>query len=170
MSVTVFEWIKAPDVPVTVKVYVPLVVCGFDAPEQPARPIRKRIAVVIPSCVRSRRGVNSKKSSVRARTNGTICRQDAGGVGTLGSGINIAVEVTVNVEVTTGGVIEDGIAVQVDNVKAVGSMQVKATAELNPPLGVIVTVYVAGLPFFTVWVAGVTASAKSGAAVPVPVN
>lgn len=88
----------------------------------------------------------------------------------MGSGSNIAVEVTVNVEVTTGGVIEDGIAVQVDNVKVVGSMQVKATAELNPPLGVIVTVYVEGAPFFTVWLAGVTASAKSGAAVPVPVN
>jgi hypothetical protein len=127
-------------VPVTVKVYVPVFVCGFEGPEQPAKTTNRTMAVTIPSRERSRRVFGNRNNKIIAKTSGTTCRQDTGGVGTRGGGITIAVDVTVSVDVKTGGVIEAGFGVQVDKVSVVGSMQVRATAELNPPLGVMVTV------------------------------
>jgi hypothetical protein len=60
----------------------------------------------------------------------------------VGGGTISAVVVTVTVDVTAAplGVTEDGDAVHVDNVNAGGSVQVSATAELNPLTGVTVAV------------------------------
>jgi len=84
-----------------------------------------------------------------------------GGVRGDGGGTIKAVVVTVTVDVC-GAVIEAGTGVHVESVSVEGSTQVSATAELNPPVGVTVTVYVAGEPFVTVAVAGATPSVKSG--------
>jgi hypothetical protein len=85
---------------------------------------------------------------------------EMGGVRSDGGTIK-AVVVTVTVDVC-GAVIEAGTGVHVESVSVEGSAQVSATAELNPPIGVTVTVYVAGEPFVTVAVAGATPSVKSG--------
>ncbi len=45
---------------------------------------------------------------------------------------------------------EAGAGVQVETVNAAGSVQVNATAELNPPTGVTVAVMLMELPFVTV--------------------
>lgn len=85
-----------------------------------------------------------------------ICRIERGGVGTLEGGTISAVVVTVTVDVTdvtpSAGVTEAGAGVHVADAGA--PVQASATAELNPPIGVTVTVKVAELPAVTVAVAG----------------
>jgi hypothetical protein len=139
VSVNVCEWVKAPDVPVIVKVYVARFVCGFADPEHPARTTNKIIAVTIANRVRSRCVLDSRNSSSSARASGTTCRHDTGGVGILVGGTISAVVVTVTVDVC-GGVIEAGTSVHVESVSVDGSAQVSNTAELNPPLGATATV------------------------------
>jgi hypothetical protein len=141
VSVTVCEWVKAPDVPVIVKVYVSRFVCGLFDP-QPARTMKRIMAVAMASRIRSCRVLRSRNSSSNARNSGTICRIDPGGMRVVGGGTISAVVVTVTVDVTGAplGVTEDGDAVHVDNVNAGGSVQVSATAELNPLIGVTVAV------------------------------
>lgn len=92
---------------------------------------------------------------------------EGGGIIRLG-----AVVVTVT-RVMTGpplGVIGLCAAVHVDNVIAAGSVHVIVTGELNPPIGVTVTVKVAGEPAFTGdGVGAVAVIVKSGATfVPLP--
>ena len=140
VSVNVCEWVKAPDVPVIVKVYVARFVCGFADPPHPARTTNKIIAVTITNRVRSRCVLDSTNSSSSARASGTTCRHDTGGVGIFVGGTISAVVVTVTVDVC-GGVIEAGTGgPHVESVSVDGSAQVSATAELNPPLGVTATV------------------------------
>jgi len=93
---------------------------------------------------------------------------ECGGIIRLGA---VVVTVTVVVMAAPLGVTEPGDAVHVDNVSPAGSTQVTATAELNPPMGVTVTVMVAGEPAFTVGGTGAEAAIeKSTALVPFPVN
>jgi hypothetical protein len=139
---------------------------------QPASTMKLIIAVAIPRRVRRRWALGSKNSSISARSSGIICRIDMGGFGVEGGGTISAVVVTVTVDVTglaPTGVTEAGTGVHVESVSEDGSAQVSATAELNPPIGVTVMVYVAGEPSVTLWLAGATASVKSGGMlVPVP--
>jgi hypothetical protein len=137
---------------------------------QPASAMKRTIAVAIPRRVRRRCALGNKNSSISATSSGIICRIDMGGFGVEGGGTISAVVVTVTVDVC-GGVIDAGTGVHVESVSEDGSAQVSATAELNPPIGVTVTVYVAGEPSVTLWLVGATASVKSGGIlVPLPIR
>lgn len=102
-----------------------------------------------------------------------ICRIERGGAGTLAGGTIRAVVAIVTVDVTgvipSAGVTEAGAGVHVADAGA--PVQASATAELNPPIGVTVTVKVTELPAVTVAVAGavtvklVTASFATNASV-----
>ena len=168
----------APAVPVTVSGYVPGVVPGFvgvPGPEHPARTRSASVAAAIPSRRRSRFAVGNRNSKIIARSNGTICHIRRGRVGVEGGGIIRlgAVVVTVTRVETAApfGVIGLVVGVQLDKFSPAGSTHAIVTAELNPPIGVTVTVNVAGEPAFTGDGAGAVAViVKSGAFVPVPVS
>jgi hypothetical protein len=90
-----------------------------------------------------------------------------------GGNIRLGAVVVTVTRVMTGpplGVIGLCAAVHVDNVIAAGSVHVIVTGELNPPIGVTVTVKVAGEPAFTGdGVGAVAAIVKSGTTfVPLP--
>lgn len=169
----------APAVPVTVSGYVPGVVPGFlgaPGPEHPARARSASVAAAIPSRRRSRFAVGNRNSRIIARSNGTICHIRRGRVGMEGGGtIRLGAVVVTVTRVETAaplGVIGLVVGVQVDKFSPAGSTHAIVTAELNPPIGVTVTVNVAGEPAFTGDGDGAVAViVKSGGVfVPVPVS
>src|SRR5712692_2559437 len=116
------------------------------------------MTVTIPNRVRNRSVFGSRNSSRSASIRGTICRQGTGRVGILVGGTISAVVVTVTVDVAgvTPSVSVTGLGegVHVDNVNEEGSVHVSVTGELNPPIGVTVTVILTGVPMVPVAVAG----------------
>ena len=110
---------------------------------QPASAMKLSIAVAIPRRIRSPWALVKRNSSSSARSSGIICRIAMGGFGVEGGGTISAVVVTVTVDVTglaPTGVTEAGTGVHVESVSEDGSAQVSATAEVNAPIGVTVTV------------------------------
>ena len=147
----------------------------FGAPGEPAHPAKnanRSTAAAIPSRTRNGRifGTSANSSSTR---NSGIHRQ-AGGAGTgkrVGGITNALVVmdtcacwgVTPSVAVT-----EAGDTVQVVPMSA--PVQARPTGDLNPPIGVRVTVNVRVFPGFTFWVPAGPVNPKSGAAVPFPLS
>src|SRR5437588_6667 len=147
----------------------------FGAPGEPAHPAKnanRSTAAAIPSRTRNGRifGTSANSSSTR---NSGIHRQ-AGGAGTgkrVGGITNALVVmdtcacwgVTPSVAVT-----EAGDTVQVVPMSA--PVQARPTGDLNPPIGVRVTVNVRVFPAFTFWVPAGPVNPKSGAAVPFPLS
>ena len=148
----------------------------FGAPGEPAHPAKNanRItAAAIPSRTRNGRifGTSANSSSTR---NSGIHRQAGGGAGTgkrVGGITNALVVmdtcacwgVTPSVAVTAAG-----DTVQVVPMSA--PAHARPTGDLNPPIGVMVTVNVRVLPAFTFWVPAGPVNPKSGAAVPFPLS
>jgi hypothetical protein len=75
--------LTVPDVPVMVSGNVPFLV-PLEAPLQPARAAKMRIAVTIPSRVRKRLAVNTTINKSSANTSGTVCLHESGGAGLVG--------------------------------------------------------------------------------------
>jgi hypothetical protein len=125
------------------------------------------IAATIPTRRRSRLVLGSKNNSMIAKSNGTTCRIDTGGMRIEGGGSIIAVVVTVTCAVcavTPSAAVTGVTTVQVVPVGA--PVQVSATAWLNPPCGVMVALKCSGAAAVTVPVAGAV-NVKSH---PVPVS
>src|SRR5438270_10363002 len=147
----------------------------FGAPGEPAHPAKnakRRTSTHIPS-----RTINSRiygtSANISSTRNSGIHRQ-AGGAGTgkrVGGITNALVVmdtcacwgVTPSVAVT-----EAGDTVQVVPMSA--PVQARPTGDLNPPIGVRVTVNVRVFPGFTFWVPAGPVNPKSGAAVPFPLS
>src|SRR5438270_804581 len=147
----------------------------FGAPGEPAHPAKnanRSTAAAIPSRTRNGRifGTSANSSSTR---NSGIHRQAGGaGTGKRVGGITTALVVmdtcacwgvTPSVAVT-----EAGDTVQVVPMSA--PVQARPTGDLNPPIGVRVTVNVRVFPGFTFWVPAGPVNPKSGAAVPFPLS
>src|SRR5437588_824150 len=147
----------------------------FGAPGEPAHPAKnanRSTAAAIPSRTRNGRSFGTSANSSSTRNSG-IHRQ-AGGAGTgerVGGITNALVVmdtcacwgVTPSVAVT-----EAGDTVQVVPMSA--PVQARPTGDLNPPIGVRVTVNVRVFPAFTFWVPAGPVNPKSGAAVPFPLS
>src|SRR5437660_3784358 len=147
----------------------------FAAPGElahPAENANRITAVAIPSRTRNGRIFGTSANSSSARNSG-IHRQ-AGGAGTgkrVGGITNALVVmdtcacwgVTPSVAVTAAG-----DTVQVVPMSA--PAHARPTGDLNPPIGVMVTVNVRVLPAFTFWVPAGPVNPKSGAAVPFPLS
>jgi hypothetical protein len=171
VSATWAVWLTAPAVPVEDPVIVK-VACtggftGWPGPEHPARRTSMSIAATIPTRSRSRLVLGSKNNSIIAKSSGTTCRIETGGMRIEGGGSIIAVVVTVTCAVcavTPSAAVTGVTTVQVVPLGA--PVQVSATAWLNPPCGVMVTLKFSGAAAVTVSVAGAV-TVKSH---PVPVS
>src|SRR5207248_408564 len=148
----------------------------FGAPGEPAHPAKNanRItAAAIPSRTRNGRIFGTSANSSSARNSG-IHRQTSGGAGTgrRVGGITSALVVIDTCAcwgvTPSAAVTEDGDTVQVAPVSA--PAHARATADLSPPVGVMVTVNMRVFPAFTFWVPAGPVNAKSGAAVPFPLS
>jgi len=148
----------------------------FGAPGElahPAKNANRITAAAIPSRTRNGRifGTSAKSSSAR---NSGIHRQTSGGAGTgrRVGGITSALVVIDTCAcwgvTPSAAVTEDGDTVQVAPVSA--PAHARATADLSPPVGVMVTVNMRVFPAFTFWVPAGPVNAKSGAAVPFPLS
>ena len=145
----------------------------FGKPAHPAKNANKITAAAIPSRTRDGRIFGTSANSSRARNSG-IHRQTRGGAGTgrCAGGIARALVVMDTCacwEVTpSAAVSEDGDTVQVSPVGA--PEHARATADLSPPVGVMVTVNMRVFPALTFWVPAGPVNPKLGAAVPFPVS
>ena len=81
------------EVPVIVSVAGPFGVLCLLPPVHPASASKSTIAVTIPSRMRVCSVLGKRNSSSSARTSGTTCRIDIGGVGTLDGGTTSAIVV-----------------------------------------------------------------------------
>jgi hypothetical protein len=126
------------------------------------------IVITIPSRVCRRRVLNKPTNKDRASSSGTICRIDIGGIGILGDGgIIIPIAEMLTAEFT--GVTPSAGVTGLTGVHVTGMVapvQVIVTAWLKPPSGVMVTLKLPVVFFFTVTVAGAV-KVKSQ---PVPVS
>jgi hypothetical protein len=132
---------KAPEVPVTVSVYVPLAVLllGAPEPEQAESVTQMQIADTRDRRVRRRCVDRIRKSSINATKSGTIRIMLMGGTRfETGTGTIIACAVNDSVDVVAGGVMVVGLRTQEDFAGA--PVQVSATGELKPPVGFTVMV------------------------------
>src|SRR5882762_2336661 len=165
VSTTVAVLLTPPEEAVMVRLDVPFWTLPLSP--HPARASKTMIAVTIPSRVCRRRVQNRHINNDRASSSGTICRMDIGGVGVLGGGRIIPTAEMLTAEVT--GVTPSAGVTGLTGVHVTGivvPVQATVTAWLKPPSGVMVTLKLPVLPFFTVKVAGAV-SVKSQ---PVPVN
>src|SRR5947208_1589124 len=139
----------------------------------PAKNANSITAAAIPSRTRNGRifGTSAKSSSAR---NSGIHRQTSGGAGTgrRVGGITSALVVIDTCAcwgvTPSAAVTEDGDTVQVSPVGA--PEHARATADLSPPVGVMVTVNMRVFPALTFWVPAGPVNPKLGAAVPFPVS
>lgn len=126
---------------------------------------------------RRRRGCRAhcrESSAISARTSGTTTRGGTVGVGILGGGTTNAVVVMLTCACTVEGGATGGVTgeVTVQLASAGAPAQAKATAELNPPTPVTVTLKLSVWPSVTFCTDVGPVRPKSGAValVPVPVN
>jgi len=165
VSATGAVLLTPPEEAVIVRFVVPFLTLLLSP--HPARASKTMIAVTIPSRVCRRRVLNRHINNDRASNRGTICRIDIGGVGLLDGGRIIPIAEMLTAEVT--GVTPSAGVTGLTGVHVTGivvPVQVTVTAWLKPPSGVMVTLKLPVLPFFTVTVAGAV-TVKSQ---PVPVN
>src|SRR5437763_48196 len=148
----------------------------FGAPGElahPAKNANRITAAAIPSRTRNGRIFGTSANSSSARNSG-IHRQTSGGAGTgrRVGGITSALVVIDTCAcwgvTPSAAVTEDGDTVQVAPVSA--PAHARATADLSPPVGVMVTVNMRVFPAFTFCVPAGPGNAKSGAAVPFPLS
>src|SRR6266850_6252081 len=165
VSTTGAVLLTPPEEAVMVRFVVPFLT--LPSSPHPARASKTMIAVTIPSRVCRRRVLNRHINNDKASSSGTICRIDIGGVGVLGGGRIIPFAEMLTAEVT--GVTPSAGVTGLTGVHVTGivvPVQVTVTAWLKPPSGVMVTLKLPVLPFFTAKVAGAV-NVKSQ---PVPVN
>src|SRR5205807_1153928 len=147
----------------------------FGAPGEPAHPAKnanRSTAAAIPSRTRNGRIFGTSANSSSARNSGIHRQAGGAGTGKRVGGITdgLGVMDTCACWGVAPSVAETGAGdtVQVEPMSA--PAHARPTGDLNPPIGVMVTVNVRVFPAFTFSVAAGPVNPKSGAAVPFPLS